>query len=262
MTEYGRIHTDGSRSGGQPVQSDAERVARALAQADGIEICSDATYALSSYGHKAQAALSALRQPTQSSVAAAGPDRIGGGGGLPCGVVGVATQSDADLLEEMRFTYETVCSEGYNDTDYTEDLDFEIEARGWEAAFAVAVAKLRQPTQSDALAAEIERLKNKLSVETEPSPYCPICGSCGDEGCCGSKRCMYPASEWQSGYDAGIEAAINALEADAKKCDCFAYEENECACGSWADYKMITSARAVEIVRNLTNLQRPSPERI
>jgi len=66
MTEYGRIHTDGSRSGGQPVQSDAERVARALAQADGIEICSDATYALSSYGHKAQAALAAMRQPTQS----------------------------------------------------------------------------------------------------------------------------------------------------------------------------------------------------
>lgn len=59
------------------------------------------------------------------------------------------------------------------------------------------------------------------------------------------------AAEWQSGYDAGIEAAANALEADAKKCDCFAYEENECACGSWADYKTITSARAVEIVRAL-----------
>jgi hypothetical protein len=49
----------------------------------------------------------------------------------------------------------------------------------------------------EAQAAEIERLKNKLSVDTEPSPYCPICGSCGDEGCCGSKRCMYPAAEWQ-----------------------------------------------------------------
>ena len=50
----------------QPTQSDVEQVARALAQADGIEICSDATYALSSYGHKAQAALAAMRQPTQS----------------------------------------------------------------------------------------------------------------------------------------------------------------------------------------------------
>jgi len=64
-----------------------------------------------------------------------------------------------------------------------------------------------------------------------------------------------PASEWKSGYEVGIEvgieAAANALEADARLCDCFAHEENECACGSWADYKTITSARAVEIVRAL-----------
>jgi hypothetical protein len=122
MVEYGRIHTDGSRSGGQPVQSDAERVARALAQADGIEICSDATYALSSYGHKAQAALSALRRPTQSSVAAAGTDRIGGGGGLPCGVVGVATQSDAlqAEIEALRHDLErqmTIANEHVNEVE-------------------------------------------------------------------------------------------------------------------------------------------------
>jgi hypothetical protein len=60
-----------------------------------------------------------------------------------------------------------------------------------------------------------------------------------------------PASEWQSGYDAGIEAAAKALEDDAKLCDCAALEERECACGAWADYKSITSARAVEIVRAL-----------
>lgn len=66
MAEYGRIHTDGSRSGGQPLHSDVEQVARALAQADGIEICSDATYALSSYGHKAKAALAAMRQPAKT----------------------------------------------------------------------------------------------------------------------------------------------------------------------------------------------------
>lgn len=76
MAEYGRIHTDGSRSGGQPIQSDVERVARALAQADRIEICSDATYALSSYGHKAQAALAAMRQPTQSDALQADIDAM------------------------------------------------------------------------------------------------------------------------------------------------------------------------------------------
>ena len=47
------------------------------------------------------------------------------------------------------------------------------------------------------------------------------------------------AAEWQSGYDAGIEAAINALEAEAKLCDCAALEENECGCGAWWDYKTI-----------------------
>jgi len=62
------------------------------------------------------------------------------------------------------------------------------------------------------------------------------------------------AAEWQSGYDAGIEAAIKALEDDAKKCDCAALEERECACGAWADYKTITSARAVELVRALREL--------
>lgn len=76
----------------------------------------------------------------------------------------------------------------------------------------------------EALQAEVTRLKDTLSVETEPSPYCPICGSCGEEGCCGSKRCMYP--------DTGIEALeaknkrlrehlISALDTlkDAEVCD-------------------------------------------
>ncbi len=60
-----------------------------------------------------------------------------------------------------------------------------------------------------------------------------------------------PAAEWQAGYEAGIEACIKALEADAKLCDCFAFEENECGCGAWSDYKTIKSERAVEIVRAL-----------
>ena len=41
-----------------------ERVARALAAEDGIAICSDATYAQSSYGPRARAALQALMEPT------------------------------------------------------------------------------------------------------------------------------------------------------------------------------------------------------
>ena len=59
------------------------------------------------------------------------------------------------------------------------------------------------------------------------------------------------AVEWQAGYEAGVEAAAKALEADAKICVCSARYERECACGAWADYKFITSARAVEIVLTL-----------
>lgn len=51
--------------------------------------------------------------------------------------------------------------------------------------------------------------------------------------------------------EAVIEECAMALEADAKLCDCAALEERECACGAWDDYKTITSARAVEIVRAL-----------
>ena len=46
-----------------------------------------------------------------------------------------------------------------------------------------------------------------------------------------------------------LERAAEALEADAKLCDCHAFSEGECACGAWCEWKSITSARAVEIVR-------------
>lgn len=51
--------------------------------------------------------------------------------------------------------------------------------------------------------------------------------------------------------EAVIEECANALEADAMKCDCAALEERECGCGAWCEWKSITSARAVEIVREL-----------
>lgn len=64
-----------------------------------------------------------------------------------------------------------------------------------------------------------------------------------------------PAAEWQAGYEAGVEAAVKALEADARICDCAALEDRDCACGAWDDYKSITSTRAVEIVRELKGTQ-------
>jgi len=52
------------------------------------------------------------------------------------------------------------------------------------------------------------------------------------------------AAEWQSGYDAGIEAAAKALEDDAKTSGNFLWSE-----GQWHTYQIITSERAAEIVR-------------
>ena len=71
---------------------------------------------------------------------------------------------------------------------------------------------------------------------------------------CGFNKTKDTAAEWQSGYDAGVEAAAKALEADAKKCDCFARNEGECGCGAWCEWKSITSQRAIEIVRALQKL--------
>ena len=67
-----------------------------------------------------------------------------------------------------------------------------------------------------------------------------------------------PLSRWQKGFNSGVEEAAKALEADAKKCDCFARNEGECGCGAWCEWKSITSARAIEIVRKLKNV--PPPE--
>lgn len=93
----------------------------------------------------------------------------------------------------------------------------------WESAIDSAMAA--GCAEIEALQAEVERLKDQLSVETEPSPYCPICGSCGDEGCCGSKRCMYP--------DTGTEAlqAENAKlrASNQAAAECVAAMMEECA---------------------------------
>ena len=58
-------------------------------------------------------------------------------------------------------------------------------------------------------------------------------------------------SKYQQGFNSGVEEAAKALEADAMKCDCAAREERECGCGAWCEWKSITSARAIEIVRAL-----------
>ena len=50
-----------------------------------------------------------------------------------------------------------------------------------------------------------------------------------------------------------IQECAKALDDDATKCDCAAFTASECNCGSWEDYKRITSARAAEIIRVLAD---------
>lgn len=45
------------------------------------------------------------------------------------------------------------------------------------------------------------------------------------------------------------ERLIALIESDATVCDCHARDEGECACGAWCEWKTITSARAVAILR-------------
>jgi hypothetical protein len=61
---------------------------------------------------------------------------------------------------------------------------------------------------------------------------------------CGFNKTKDTAAEWQSGYDAGIEAAAKALEDDAKTSGNFLWSE-----GQWHTYQIITSERAAKIVR-------------
>jgi hypothetical protein len=63
-------------------------------------------------------------------------------------------------------------------------------------------------------------------------------------------------SKYQQGFNSGVEEAAKALEADAKLCDCAALEERECGCGAWCEWKSITSARAIEIVRAIKDQSR------
>ena len=174
MAESGRIHTDGSRSGGQPTQSDCE-VAASIRSAL-YRACSNMpnypkgivepfVAAHHRHGYDQGYYDGCTRQPThRNAVAAAAPaDRIGGGGGLQCGVVGVATQSDA-LLEGDAQT-----------------ILYLLGVRhGREDERAKIAAEASQPTQSDALREENERLREHLISALDTLKDAEVCDdNCG-----------------------------------------------------------------------------------
>ena len=107
------------------------------------------------------------------------------------------------------------------------------------ASHTVKVKSLNdvQPLQSNVLQADVDAMESILWVDTIIDDKEAIAKAF--------------ARHRQYGYEAGVEAAAKALKADAKLCDCSAYEEGECACGAWCEWKSIPSARAIEIVRAL-----------
>jgi hypothetical protein len=104
-------------------------------------------------------------------------------------------------------------------------------------ANAIAAWNTRQPAPSDTTQADTDAMESILWVDTIIDDKEAI------------------AKAFARHRIAAIEECAKALQDDAKLCDCFAREVNECACGAWDDYKSITSARAVEIVRKLADTQ-------
>lgn len=80
-----------------PLDQYREAVARALAQADGITICSDAIYRLSSYGHRADAAIRAM-MPAFGDTYRAFTDGMEAAAQI-CGSLAETTYDDADAFE-------------------------------------------------------------------------------------------------------------------------------------------------------------------
>ena len=109
---------------------------------------------------------------------------------------------------------------------------------GDEAAAAVIEAD-REAVRAPLLA-EIERLTIQLEVESEPSPYCPICGSCGEDGCCGPQRCLYPttvqAAELAK-FKALAETLAGALEEAAYSVGMSSYDRHKVADKALRQYK-------------------------
>ena len=205
MAEYGRIHTDGSRSGGQPVLLPCPFCGRQCAtllidqgtkwahyEPSCLEVRTG--YNLSNDAPWRDEAIAAwnTRQPTHSNI------------------FDVSDVQKHTLIVEQDYASHTVEVKSLDDS---------------------------QPTQSDALQADIDAMESILWVDTIIDDKEAIAKAF--------------ARHRQRGYEAGVKAAAKALLADAKLCDCAALEERECACGAWDDYKSITSARAVEIVRAL-----------
>jgi hypothetical protein len=243
MTEYGRIHTDGSRSGGQPLIK-TEAMDNLIAQdADLIDLrpvllpcpfCGGLQ--IEAFHHidrgwgaswhvecvAEECGNSTCHHDTEAAAIAAWNNRQ-------------PTQSDCEVAASIRSALYRACS---NMPNYPKGIVEPFVAahhrHGYDQGYYDGCTRQLTHHNAVAAAAPADRIGG-AGVVTHG-----VVGVAKDT-----------AAEWQAGYEAGVEAAAKALEADAKRCDCSARNEDECACGAWCEWKYMTSARAVEIVRAL-----------
>jgi hypothetical protein len=175
-------------------------------------------------------------------------------------------------IHKAEFIYNEICRFGYGDLrrtvlDHVEQLtalrqptqsDALLEGdaqtilyllgvrHGREDERAKIAAEASQPTQSDALREALEKVITSSNLEKAHE----IAATTLEE--------LRQPTQSDALREAVIEECAKALEDDAMKCDCAALEERECGCGAWCEWKSITSARAVEIVRELKKV--PPPE--
>lgn len=168
MTEYGRIHTDGSRSGGQPIVIREGRVMNG-------GICSQESLPnrpAPPAPNKAVAKIDALRQPTQSDALLEGDAQtilylLGVRHGREDERAKIAaensqpTQSDCEVAASIRSALYRACS---NMPNYPKGIVEPFVAahhrHGYDQGYYDG--STRQPTQSDALREENERLRHDL----------------------------------------------------------------------------------------------------
>lgn len=55
----------------------------------------------------------------------------------------------------------------------------------------------------------VEKLESE-NLELKDPTYCPVCGSCGEQGCCSAHMCKYPpsASDWKDQAEENLEKLI------------------------------------------------------
>ena len=108
--------------------------------------------------------------------------------------------------------------------EFIKAADDLINARKNESLSHLKLIKQHEET-IEQLQKKLEELEIQLDT-IKDSPYCHICGSCGEAGCCNPKHCLYPdlkAKEFEQELlleKSKSQRLLEALETAQKHCLC------------------------------------------